>query len=207
MQKPYKSLRLFENPFLERFSHVHPLTPLILWSPVVVILLWRSIEVLRMSPYVIGVLGVIAVFAWSLVEYALHRYVFHLEGDSPRAQRAHFLIHGMHHEDPLDPTRLVMPPAVSIVLGMILFSLFRFLLGNEWAEPFFAFFIVGYLCYDYIHFSVHHFVPRTRLGKYLKQSHMMHHYVSPHSRWGVSSPFWDYIFGTLEEVKDHEQAV
>jgi sterol desaturase/sphingolipid hydroxylase (fatty acid hydroxylase superfamily) len=207
MQKPYKSLRLFESDFLERFSHVHPLTPLILWSPVVAILLWRSIEVHQISPYIIGGLGAAAMIIWSLVEYCLHRFVFHLEGDSARAQRAHFLIHGMHHDDPLDPTRLVMPPAVSIGLGVIIFSLCRFLLGNTWAEPFFAFFVVGYLCYDYIHFSVHHFIPRTRLGKYLKQSHMAHHYVSPQSRWGVSSPFWDYIFGTLEEAKDHERAV
>jgi sterol desaturase/sphingolipid hydroxylase (fatty acid hydroxylase superfamily) len=100
-----------------------------------------------------------------------------------------------------------MPPAASLILGAILFSTFRGVLGPVWVEAFFAFFVVGYLCYDYIHFAVHHFTPRTRVGKFLKHSHMLHHYVSPNSRWGVSSPFWDYIFGTLEEVKDKERAV
>jgi sterol desaturase/sphingolipid hydroxylase (fatty acid hydroxylase superfamily) len=207
MREPYKSLRLFENPFLEWFSHVHPITPLLLWSPVVGFLLWRSIVVHQLDPYTMGVLGVAAVFLWTLTEYALHRFLFHFEGDSPAAKRAHFLVHGMHHDDPQDPTRLVMPPAVSVTLSIIVYSLFRFLMGEIWAEPFFAFFVIGYLCYDYIHFGVHHFTPKSRVGKYLKQSHMMHHYVSSHIRWGVSSPFWDYIFGTMEESKDREQIV
>jgi sterol desaturase/sphingolipid hydroxylase (fatty acid hydroxylase superfamily) len=107
----------------------------------------------------------------------------------------------------MDPTRLVMPPIVSVFLGVLVFSICRFLLGDVWAEPFFAFFVVGYLCYDYIHFAVHHFTPKTRIGRFLKHSHMMHHYVSENLRFGVSSPFWDYIFGTMEEAKDREQAV
>jgi len=206
MKKPYKSLKLFENPFLERFSHVHPLVPLMVWSPVVTFLLWRSVEVHRIRPHVLAVLGGLALVAWTLSEYLLHRFIFHFEGESPRARRAHFLMHGMHHDDPMDPTRLVMPPAVSVVLGCVVFSFLRVLLGNVWAEPFFAFYLIGYLCYDYIHFSVHHFQPRSRLGKYYKQNHMAHHYVNSRSRWGVSSPFWDYVFGSLENFTQEVKA-
>ncbi|MCM2322727.1 MAG: sterol desaturase family protein, partial [Oligoflexia bacterium] len=61
---------------------------------------------------------------------------------------------------------------------------------------------------DYTHFAVHHFTPRTRYGKMLKQHHMLHHYVDPEARWGVSSPFWDYVFGTLKvKARKKEQAV
>jgi sterol desaturase/sphingolipid hydroxylase (fatty acid hydroxylase superfamily) len=207
MRKPYKSIQVFKNPYLERLTHVHPITPLVVWLPVVGYLIWRSFVIHNLSVSSVLVLGVLGFIVWTLAEYLLHRFVFHFEGEGPIVQRLHFLIHGLHHNDPIDPTRLVMPPVASIILALILFNLFRGLLGIEWVEPFFAFFVVGYLCYDYIHFAVHHFTPRTRVGKLLKQSHMQHHYVSPNARWGVSSPFWDYVFGTLEDIKNKERAV
>jgi sterol desaturase/sphingolipid hydroxylase (fatty acid hydroxylase superfamily) len=92
-----------------------------------------------------------------------------------------------------------MPPFVSVILATLLFFSFRAIFGAVYVEPYFAGFLIGYLCYDYIHFSVHHFTPKTKLGKLLKQSHMHHHFITPNARWGVSSPFWDYVFGTLEE--------
>ncbi len=207
MQKEYKSIPVFKNPFLERLTHVHPLTPLVLWTPIIGWLLWRTFAVYQLSPVEVGTLGAAGIFIWTLVEYLLHRFVFHFESDTPLGQKIHFLIHGLHHADPIDPTRLVMPPVASLFLGLVLFLMFRGILGPIYAEPFFAFFVMGYLCYDYIHFAVHHFVPKTRLGRFLKQSHMQHHYVSPNIRWGVSSPFWDYVFGTLEEVKDKERTI
>lgn len=207
MQKNYKSIQVFKSPFLEKFSHVHPLTPLIVWLPVFCWLMWRSFAVLKISPYMIGMLGFMGFSSWTLAEYLLHRFLFHFEVDTPRGHRFHFLIHGLHHEDPMDPTRLVMPPPISMVLGTILYTVFSFILGSEWVQPFFAFFLLGYLCYDYIHFYVHHFTPKSALGRLLKSSHMQHHFTSPNSRWGVSSPFWDYIFGTLEDLKDKEKVV
>lgn len=208
MEKMHKRVRVFNNPFLERMTHVHPLTPLIIWLPLVFWLLYRSLFVLDLPPLQVLSIGVFALFVWTLTEYLLHRYLFHLEGDSALARRIQFLIHGLHHDDPTDATRLVMPPAGSIILASLLFPLFSWMLGPIWVQPFFGFFVIGYLCYDYIHFSVHHFKPRTKLGRFLKNSHMMHHYVSPNSRWGVSSPVWDYVFGTLEgDVKKEEQTI
>ena len=198
MQK-HGSVRLFKSDFWERFSHVHPITPLIMWTPVISYLLWRAVVVHGLSLEVIAPLGVAGFFVWTLAEYGLHRFVFHYKATSKRQERFVFIMHGLHHEDPKDATRLVMPPAPGLIWATILFFLFRLLLGPSLVEPFFAFFLVGYLCYDYIHFSVHHFTPRTRVGRYLKQSHMMHHFVSPNARWGVSSPLWDYVFNTFSD--------
>jgi len=205
--KPHKSIQVFENPILERLTHVHPLTPMVIWFPVFCWLMWQTFVVLQLSPFLVGILGVSGFLTWTLTEYFLHRFVFHFEGDTPLAQRFHFLIHGLHHSDPIDPTRLVMPPFASLAIGLILYSFFRWILGAVWVVPFFAFFVIGYLCYDYIHFYTHHFVPTTKVGKFLKNSHMQHHYVNPNTRMGVSSPFWDYVFGTLEGVSDKEETV
>lgn len=201
MRKQHESIRVFKSDFMERLTHVHPITPLVVWAPVVAWFFWRSSSVHSLSIPSIVIAGLSGLIFWSLAEYVLHRHVFHMKTDTPIRKRMQFLIHGLHHDDPEDPTRLVFPPAPAIVLAAILYGLFRLVLGEAWVEPFFSGFIIGYLCYDYIHFSVHHFKPRTRVGKFLKQSHMVHHFVAPDSRWGVSSPLWDYVFGTLESQK------
>lgn len=206
MRKPYKSIQVFKSPFLERFTHVHPLTPAVVWLPIVVGLLWVALMVDHLNASKVLVVGGLGFFLWTLFEYLIHRFLFHFEFESQFGQRIHFLIHGIHHDDPIDPTRLVMPPPLSILLGVGVYSLFQFFLGPQWVRPFFAFFVLGYLAYDYTHFAVHHFNPRTRLGKVLKQNHMQHHFVDPRAFIGVSSPIWDYVFGTtLQSSKNKER--
>ncbi len=197
--RPHVSIRLFENPFLERLSHVHPVTPFVVWAPIVSYLLYRSIALYEMSALVLGGIAVAGLFVWSLTEYLLHRFLFHIETEHPFGKRFFFIIHGNHHADPQDPTRLVMPPVAGLALGAIFYALFYLVMGPVWTQPFFAFFIIGYLIYDYTHYAIHHFRPRTAFGKKVKQSHMLHHYSMHDARWGVSSPFWDHVFGTMEE--------
>ena len=56
MQKHSGSVRLFESDFLERFSHVHPIVPLVFWTPVIAFLVVRSFTVHQLAPW--AVLGV-----------------------------------------------------------------------------------------------------------------------------------------------------
>ncbi len=201
MRESRKSIRLFENELLERLSHVHPITPLIVWVPVVLYFGYRSFSQDELSLSQFLGWGALGFFFWTLTEYCLHRYIFHFQGKSALSQRLHFIIHGNHHADPQDPTRLVMPPVAGMILAVILYWIFRLTLGAVWVDPFFAFFLVGYLCYDYIHYGVHHFNPRSKIGRRIKQSHMLHHFQSHDLHWGVSSPIWDHVFGTASEPK------
>lgn len=197
-EKHTKSIRLFENEFLEKLTHVHPITPLIMWTPVVSFCIYHSLTRLNLSLSTVAIIGIVAVLSWSLFEYVMHRYIFHLEGNNRFTKRLLYLIHGIHHDDPHDPTRLVMPPVPGIILGSLVFGLLWLLLGPVYVYPFFAFFIVGYLIYDYTHYAIHHFRPRTVVGKYIKKYHYTHHFADPESKWGVSSPLWDYILGSAE---------
>ncbi len=189
-------MRLFENTLIERLSRVHPVIPALLWTPVITWLLWRSFAVHRLGGLLVVALGAAGLFMWTLAEYLIHRFLFHLEPVSRPGRRLQFMVHGIHHADPDDPGRLLMPPAPALVGTAILYTAFRSALGGAWVDPFFACFLVGYLAYDYIHLTVHHRKPRSRLGKYLRQRHMLHHFATPDARWGVSSPLWDRVFGT-----------
>jgi len=144
-------------------------------------------------------------FVWTLAEYLLHRFVFHYMPGSEWGQRLHFLMHGIHHDYPQDATRLVMPPVVSVPLAILFYGLFTAVLPSVLVAPFFAGFLLGYVCYDEIHYATHHAPMKGRVGLWLKHHHVRHHYLDPDRGYGVSSPLWDYVFGTMfrasEEVK------
>ena len=114
---------LFESRFLDFFSRVHPSIPAIIFVPVVVIGVWagldRGYDVLQVAGLFLA-----GLLIWTFSEYWLHRTVFHWEPDHPLGSRLHFIMHGVHHEHPNDPLRLVMPPAVSIPLAALFFGLF-----------------------------------------------------------------------------------
>ena len=195
----HQSIQLFKNPLVEKLTHVHPITPLIVWVPFISWMIFRVFAEGRLDAWSIGGLMAGGLFFWSLFEYIAHRFVFHFEGKDKVSKYIVYLFHGIHHEDPADPSRLVMPPVAGILIALPVFCLFQFVLGSFLVKPFFAGFLMGYLCYDYTHFAIHHFTPKTPFGRFLKQYHMTHHFVAPHTRFGVSSPLWDYVFSTVEK--------
>ena len=195
-QYPRDSVRLFESDFLERMSHVNPVVPALVWIPVIAVLVYRSVAVHENSVLGFFSYGFLGLFVWTFIEYTLHRFIFHYPAKSEFGNRMVYLVHGLHHEDPADPTRLVMPPVPAAIYALLLFPIFRTFIGATYAEAFIAFFLVGYLAYDYVHFFIHHFSPRTSAGKFLKKHHLMHHFSNYDSRWGVSNPLWDFVFST-----------
>ncbi len=192
----HQSIRLFENDFLERLTHVHPIVPLLFWGPIAAWLLWRSLTLHALPLPQILALGLVALVVWTLSEYLLHRFVFHFPAKSKAGKWFVFLFHGNHHHDPKDKTRLVMPPAGAIPIMYGLYLLFSQFIPAPWIEPFMACFIIGYLIYDYIHYATHHFPMRNPVAKYLKHYHLKHHFAGETGRYGVSSPLWDFVFGS-----------
>ena len=196
-------IRLFKSDFLEFFSHISPIAIIIIWSPVIVYFLYRSflIRPAGGSLWYIPAGFLIGLFMWTLAEYTLHRFVFHYKAKTARGQRITFLFHGIHHAQPQCKTRLVMPPAVGIPLAALFFGLFYLvtvviLKMPYWLNPLFSAFLVGYLIYDLGHYAQHHLPMRKGYLRYIKRYHMQHHYKTPDQRYGVSSPIWDFVFGT-----------
>jgi sterol desaturase/sphingolipid hydroxylase (fatty acid hydroxylase superfamily) len=138
---------------------------------------------------------------WTLTEYWLHRVVFHFEPEGGIGARLHWIIHGVHHDHPNDPLRLVMPPSASVPLALGFLALFVLVLGTPIAWAFGAGFLAGYLTYDMLHYHVHHHRPRSRLGKVLRELHMRHHFQDHTRGYGVSAPYWDHVFGTAPKKR------
>ncbi len=195
-----ETVRMFESEFMEFFSHVHPTTPLIVFVPVICYMLYLSVFDHGLAfPAIIGMFAV-GVLSWTLLEYLLHRFVFHYHPKSEWGKRFHFILHGVHHDYPNDATRLVMPPGISIPLAIIFYGIFLIVFGVRLTPPTFAGMVFGYLCYDMLHYATHHFSMKRGIWLWLKQHHMRHHYGDEHTGYGVSSPLWDYVFGTRQHV-------
>ena len=185
---------MFESRVLDALSRVHPIVPVLIFVPGIVFLAAWSFS---KASVLLTIALVIAGYAlWTLFEYWLHRIVFHFEPDHGLGARLHWIIHGVHHDHPNDPMRLVMPPAVSIPLGAAVFGLLYLIFGGHYAPGIGAGFFVGYLVYDMMHYYLHHFRPHGRLGRILRERHMRHHFQDDTKGFGVSAPFWDYVFGT-----------
>ena len=188
-------LVMFENPLLERLSHISPVTVLIVFVPYMVLLFYLGLRV-GTEPLTIAGLFLAGVLSWTLFEYILHRFLFHFYPDWKLQQRLQFTMHGVHHQYPQDKDRLVMPITVSIPLSILLMGLFYLLLDSR-AWTFTSGFMLGYLIYDMIHYSVHFFTSfKQPWFLKLRQHHMDHHFRNSQRGFGVSSPFWDRIFRT-----------
>jgi sterol desaturase/sphingolipid hydroxylase (fatty acid hydroxylase superfamily) len=196
-------VRLFKSDFLEFFTHISPITVIVIWLPIAIYFTWTAISNLKgQSGWFIPVGILIGLFLWTISEYLLHRFLFHFKPHTPRQERLSFLFHGVHHAQPQEKSRLVMPIALSIPLAALFYFAFVLIIGRllaspDWVGPLFTGFLVGYLIYDLTHYATHHFPMRSGYAKYIKRYHMQHHYKTPNARFGVSSPIWDYVFKTM----------
>jgi sterol desaturase/sphingolipid hydroxylase (fatty acid hydroxylase superfamily) len=186
--------RRFDNELLDTLSRIHPAVVPILYVPTILALLVLGFVHGAGAWTVLWVLG--GYLFWTLTEYWLHRIVFHFEPEQGIGAKLHWIIHGVHHDHPNDPLRLVMPPSVSIPLAALFIWGFSAVLGTPGFLPFGAGFLAGYLFYDMLHYHVHHHRPTTALGKRLRELHMRHHFQDHERGYGVSAPFWDHVFGT-----------
>src|SRR6476646_125726 len=165
-----ETVRMFDSDFMDFFSLVHPATPLLLYLPVVGFMLYVALWRQAFPVFVVVGFFLLGMLLWTLLEYLIHRYIFHYQPKTRWGKRLHYIIHGVHHDYPNDGKRLVMPPSISVPLA--------------------------FLFYAMLHYATHHFPMKLGVFLWLKQYHLRHHYKDDHVGYGISSPLWDYVFRT-----------
>jgi sterol desaturase/sphingolipid hydroxylase (fatty acid hydroxylase superfamily) len=139
-------------------------------------------------------------FAWTLIEYVIHRFSFHY---TPRGRIGMFyayMIHGVHHAFPEDDRRWLVPPVISVAISAAIYFVLRWLLPVT-CPPAFAGGLIGYLLYDLGHYAMHRGPSRFEFFNQLRRRHMQHHYATPERWFGVSTPLWDYVFRTTAPAR------
>lgn len=186
-------IRVYENAFIEKyFAQAHPITPGLWFGGFIAYGLYSGFMSLSWLALPLFFFGVMLT---TLIEYWLHRIIFHWEAKSKFGRLNVFIVHGYHHDFPNDPMRLVLPPIGIWPVALILGTIWYFVFG-AYFWPVFAGTAAGYVAYDWTHYYTHYFNPKSGPFRWIKRYHMLHHHDSPNHRYGITTPIWDLVFGT-----------
>ncbi|CAJ2657905.1 unnamed protein product [Trifolium pratense] len=192
--------RFFQNEVLEFLTLTVWWAIPVIWLPVVCWFVYNSIQMGLSCPH-IAMMVVLGVFVWTLLEYTLHRFLFHIKTKTYWGNTLHYLLHGCHHKHPMDGLRLVFPPAATAILLFPLFNLVKLLSTPATAPAVFGGGLLGYVMYDCTHYYLHHAQPKTEVPRNLKKYHLNHHFRIQDKGFGITSSLWDKVFGTLPSSK------
>lgn len=154
----------------------------------------------QVAVQVVPLLFLAGLLWWTLLEYLLHRFVLH---GLPRSLGSR---HMQHHDRPRE-RRLALAPLASSLGGATLHGVAFFgLFGPAAGAPLLAGVVVGYLAYEWVHWSSHYRPSRSRIARGLRRHHQLHHHAMPDRRFGVTSPLWDWVFATLSSPREGRAA-
>jgi sterol desaturase/sphingolipid hydroxylase (fatty acid hydroxylase superfamily) len=133
-------------------------------------------------------LVVMGVAAWTLLEYLVHRFVFHRYSVGQR-------LHQLHHDHPNDPDAersSLSTPLLAFPIGFLLLRT----AGLEDGSAIFAGLLSGYLIFILVHYAVHRWPIEPNSWLYsAKMRHLTHHRLE-NCNYGVTTIFWDLVFRT-----------
>ncbi|HSE20752.1 MAG TPA: sterol desaturase family protein [Pyrinomonadaceae bacterium] len=142
------------------------------------------------------------VFSWSLIEYGLHRFIFHYDAHSRLGRKLLYQVHLSHHENPTATNRIFASLFLSLPLA-VAYWLVAWIITASWAASSYLFIgmSAGYFVYEWLHFQCHHGQSHLRVLRYLRKYHLLHHHKTPELRFGVTSPLFDLVFGTFRRAE------
>lgn len=130
----------------------------------------------------------IGALAWTFLEYFIHGLLSH------RWKTFASPLHGAHHREP----RQVFTSPLAVVPSLaVLFAVGAAFLPVATALAFCAGTLAGYGRYERIHWRIHFRQPRNARERRLRAHHLAHHFRNPRAYHGVTTRFWDRVFGTL----------
>jgi len=139
--------------------------------------------------------------SWGLIEYVLHRFIFHYDARSRLARKILYQAHISHHETPEAIKKHFASLLLSTPISAAYWLLGWIITGSVASASYlFIGMAAGYFSYQWVHFQCHHRKSRVRVLKYLRRYHLLHHFKTPELRFGVTSPFFDMAFGTFRPV-------
>lgn len=194
------SKQLFKNPVLEKLTHTHIAVPISIFLLFSFSMLFCAIALSSLDFILILVLFTTGLILFTLIEYLAHRYVYHMNPKGEKMSNLQYMMHGVHHDYPRDKSRLAMPPIVSVMVAGFLLGITYVCMG-EHTFAFLPGFVLGYASYLFVHYIVHAYHPPKNIFRTLWVNHSVHHYKDSDKAFGVSSPLWDYVFGTMPEKK------
>jgi len=144
------------------------------------------------------ILFIVGAIFWTFLEYALHRGL----GHNPKLKNPFTVEHMMHHKE----VNYFAPAAKKALGAVVVVGMITLLLGAVigWFNG--LSFAIGltamYLLYEWVHSYLHTHAPMNAYGALLRRHHFYHHFNDPDMNHGVTTPFWDMVFGTYVKIEE-----
>jgi sterol desaturase/sphingolipid hydroxylase (fatty acid hydroxylase superfamily) len=159
------------------------------YALVVVVLSAGSLRLGTITPPEAATSCAAGLLLWTVLEYLMHRFAFH--GFAP---------HYEHHREPANPTYILAPWRLSLGGGGLVWLLLRAITGSgTQASLVTAGVLTGFLGYELLHLRIHSRHKGGRLLRALRKYHFHHHFADDRVCYGVTSPVWDVVFGSLPQ--------
>ncbi|PFH84890.1 sterol desaturase family protein [Bacillus sp. AFS088145] len=148
---------------------------------------------------------IIGLIFFMFSEYVTHRFFFHIKAPKNKLLLKFMKrIHYDHHTFPDDLKLLFLPIWYSIPnLGSL--CIIYFLISKDLVQTiaFGSGLVFMLLVYEWKHYVAHRPIkPLTKVGRQIKKLHILHHFKNENFWYGVSTPIFDGIFGTLKDEKE-----
>lgn len=152
-----------------------------------------------LSPRMVGAslasLALLALLEYLIHRFALHNQIFYRHPVTARIWRH---LHYEHHMSPTDTASMIGPPQYAIPVMLIVTMTLGWGIGglpSAAAAVAIGFWLI--LAYEYAHAYAHLVTdPKWPYGKMLRHAHMLHHFHNEKGNFGVTSPLFDWVFGT-----------
>jgi hypothetical protein len=148
--------------------------------------------------------AVIGALSFYVSEYGYHRFGFHAEPSRfAFVRRLQHRLHYDHHAEP-DRLDLLFLPVWFLIPNLGLTALgFALLFGWSVVASVMCGTTLAILHYEWVHYIAHiPCQPRTRFGRWIKQYHLRHHFISEKLWFGVSNPSMDFVGRTWKTARD-----
>ncbi|HTO00169.1 MAG TPA: sterol desaturase family protein [Microthrixaceae bacterium] len=134
---------------------------------------------------------------WTFSEYVLHRFAMH-ELDGKGIMSREHLEHHVHSTWSFDVTHLLSWAGMLLVGAVLWAPLAWMLVSPAFGVTVAVGWAVGYFFYEYHHMAAHLRAPHNRYERFVRRHHFNHHFGHPKANHGVSTAFWDHVFGSFE---------
>ena len=188
------------------FASRNPVHLLLFVVPLFVFFLYHALAAGPVT-LILGIIG--GIVYWSFLEYAIHRFLYHIH--YPTKLIKYFLgsFHMYHHSDMTDHRVLnagfimVYFVTPTVLSPLMLVTQDLSLLASVGTGL-----VAAHYFYEWVHYTLHYKAHDTGYLNYIQKYHFHHHDKNPNANFGNTSHVWDVVFGTYDPAyKNYEMPV
>jgi len=143
-------------------------------------------------------LFIVGIVSWTFLEYIIHRFLGHRK----KGRNIIKIEHGQHHAKANYFAPMLKKISLAIIVLFVLTIAIGGILQNiQYGFVYSVGLVTMYIIYEIAHRRFHLKEPIIKYGLKMRKSHFYHHFTNPKKNHGVTTAFWDRVFGTFEKAE------